>query len=118
MAKRDEKSKDDAEEFAFPEFDVAEFARKEEVGTKATAIVLLVGALLGVFSLAFTKLGGTSAFPGGVLLLFLGWASMRPILLSFGTNRADLDGRTLAGLGFWMFTAWLSAWIVVINTMG
>lgn len=111
MAKKKRKKK---EEFTFqvPDFDEAQFMRKEVVGAKAAVVTLLLAFGVGAASYLLTLGGLAYVAP---LVAFGALYSTRYLFPMMGLDMSLFDRRTWLGNGAVFFFSWLAFWVLLLN---
>lgn len=108
------KKRKQKEEFRFevPEFDEAEFMRKEIIWAKAAVVTVGYAFTVGLVSYILTVLG--IAYVAAVV----GFAALYGLRYLFPAVRLDttrFDRKTWAGNGATFLFAWLAFWVLLLN---
>jgi len=116
MAKKRKKIKQEEEEkyeFVPPEFDEKQFLTDEIKATKRILLIVGYGVLFGVLATLITVATGAAIL--GLLLLIVGFASMKFFFSSTKIDMSKFTKRTWLENGAWFFFTFLAIWILTVN---
>jgi len=116
MAKKRKIKDQEAEEagFQFPEFDRAEYERKEVRDGKLTIATIFYAAVFAMFSFV-VALYGDDGTRLGVFIGFGGMFTLRHFLRLAGFNMEDIEIKHIVGYSMLFLFTWLAIWTVISN---
>ena len=116
MAKKRKKQKKEEEEkyeFVPPEFDEKQFLRDEMSATKQTLLVVGYGVFMGTLAAVATIAAGNSYL--GLILLLVGFFTMKYMFTLMGIDVTKIMKRSWAGNFAFFFFTFLAIWILMVN---
>ncbi len=116
MAKKRKIKDKEAEEkgFQIPEFDRAEYERKEIRDGKLTIATIFYAAVFAMFSFV-VALYGDDATSVGILIGFGGMFTLRHFLRLAGFRLDELETKHIVGYSMLFLFTWLAIWTVMSN---
>lgn len=115
MAKKRRKKAEEEEKYEFvpPEFDEKQFLIDEMKATKR--ILLTVGYGIGFAILAAVVTAVTETAYLGLLLLFIGWGTLKSLYNYLRFDTSKFTKRNWLESGFWFFFTFLAVWVLICN---